>query len=316
MIAIIASVLLGLYVFLPEFLFKKLAFNFRAVTKTQKGRFEEIISGASVALLPFLFTILFSKTCWFIGHWPLSVQQDAVAKYSDYRTVISSLYSDSYFHEHWDATWIAASHVRSHQVRFLFWMYVALAIEIVCVVLLTYFFGFLSKYRLYRWTFGKFFLGRASHWEVLLTGFAFPPRSRPEVAVDAMTTDDHLYAGAVADYFLKADGELSGLLLKDIKRFNRQRLEEDRKAGLKPSPTDYWKDIPGANFYLPAEKIANLNIRYEPPQRELLQDVEELMKSMALSDSITVSLDTSATSGPEEFNHHSDSTQAEGSEKE
>ena len=30
-----------------------------------------------------------------------------------------------------------------------------------------------------------------------------------------MTTDDHLYAGTVADYFLRADGELSGLLLKD-----------------------------------------------------------------------------------------------------
>jgi hypothetical protein len=42
MIAILASALLGLYIFLPEFLFTKLAFNFRLVTKTQKGRFEEI----------------------------------------------------------------------------------------------------------------------------------------------------------------------------------------------------------------------------------------------------------------------------------
>ena len=36
MIALIASVLLGFYIFLPEFLFKKLAFNFRVVTKTTR----------------------------------------------------------------------------------------------------------------------------------------------------------------------------------------------------------------------------------------------------------------------------------------
>ena len=62
-------------------------------------------------------------------------------------------------------------------------MYVALLLQIVCVVLLTYYFGTLSQYAWYRGTFGRFFLRRASHWEVLLTGFAFPRRERPQVAV-------------------------------------------------------------------------------------------------------------------------------------
>jgi hypothetical protein len=176
-------------------------------------------------------------------------------------------------------------------------MYCALALEIVCVVLLTYFFGSLSKIGVYQWTFGRIVLGRASHWEVLLTGFAFPRGSRPQIAVDAMTTDNHLYAGTVDDYFLKADGELSGLLLADFKRFRFEHLEEDRKAGLKPDPKDYWKDIPGTKFYLPAERISNLNIRYEIPQRELLQDVERLVKRMNLGKSITVSLESSDKSG-------------------
>jgi hypothetical protein len=304
MIAIIASVLLGFYIFLPEFLFKKLAFNFRLVTRTAKGRFEDIFAGAGVSLLPFLLTVIASRACRFLGHWPFPVEQSVAAKYLDYRTVLSALFSDSYFQQHLDAAWLALSHVRSHQMRFLFWMYVALALEIVSVVLLTYFFGSLSRYRLYRWTFGRIFLGRASHWEVLLTGFAFPRRSRPQVAVDAMTSDDHLYAGTVADYFLKPDGELSGLLLKDIKRFQFTRLEEDRKSGAAPDPRDYWKEIPGANFYLPADKIANLNIRYEPVPDELLDDVKRLMKQLDLGD-ISVSLEipdganTAATEPPE-----------------
>src|ERR1700722_18553387 len=137
MIAIIASVLLGFYIFLPEFLFKKLAFNFRLVTRTAKGRFEDIFAGAGVSLLPFLLTVIVSRACRFVGHWPFPVEQSVAAKYLDYRTVLSALFSDSYFHQHLDAAWLALSHVRSHQMRFLFWMYVALALEIVSVVLLT-----------------------------------------------------------------------------------------------------------------------------------------------------------------------------------
>jgi len=109
-----------------------------------------------------------------------------------------------------------------------------------------------------------------------------------------MTTDDHLYAGKVEDYFLKADGELSGLLLKDFRRFRHGELEEDRKAGLGPDPKKYRRDIPGANFYLPADKIATLNIRYETLQTELIQDVERLLKSINLPESVTVSLENPA----------------------
>jgi hypothetical protein len=296
MIAIVASALLGLYVFLPAFLFNKLAFNFRAVTRTPKGRFEEIISAAAVALLPFLAAALFSKISWWVGHWPFPVQEDLAAKHSDYKTLISALASDSYFHAHWDATWIAVSCARLNQSRFLFWMYIALGIEILSVYLLTYFYGSLNQYPLYRWSFRRVFLGRASQWEVLLTGFAFPPGSRPQIEVDALTTDDHLYAGTVADYFLKADGELSGLLLQGIRRYRRDRLDDDRKTGTQSDVGDYWKDIPGAKFYLPADKIANLNIRYETASgeliedRDLIQDVDEVVRSLNLGIPFTVRL--------------------------
>lgn len=291
MLAIAGSTLLLLYVFLPEFLFTLLAFNFRAVTRPQRGRFGELLSGAASALLPFVAAWLGTRTIPLMGRWPLRVPQDAPAKYGDYRSVLNSLYSEAWFREHTDATWAAWDHVRLHQLRFLFWMYLFVLLQIVAVVLLTYYFGTLSQYAWYRGTFGRFFLRRASHWEVLLTGFAFPRKARPQVAVDALTTDAHLYAGTVADYFLRADGELSGLLLKDFRRFRSTQLEEDRKAGLDPDPADYWADIPGANFYLPADKIANLNIRYEEPMGELVKDVEDWMRELDPETTITVTLE-------------------------
>jgi hypothetical protein len=296
MIAIVASAVLVFYVFLPEFFFKKLAINFHDVTKTQRTRTEEILSGIGVSLLPFLCALFLSKVSWFVGHWPFPFEQSVVDKIADYRTAVTALCSDQYFRDHLDSAWLAISHVCLNQYRFLFWMYCALAIEIACVVLLTYFFGSLSRYALYRMTFGRFVLGRASNWDVLLTGFAFPRGSQPQVEVDAMTTDGHLYAGTVADYSLKAGDELSGLLLTDCKRYRFQNLDDDRKAGLNPDPKTYWTKIPGAKLYLFAERISNLNIRYVTPELELLQDVKRLIESMNLGKSVTVSLEPSEKS--------------------
>jgi hypothetical protein len=70
MIAIVASLLLGAYVFLPDFLFKKFAFNYREVVKAPTGRFGDVFSGAWVAILPYVFTFLVSRYFWFFGHWP------------------------------------------------------------------------------------------------------------------------------------------------------------------------------------------------------------------------------------------------------
>jgi len=142
MIVIAASALLALYIFLPEFLFRKLAFNFRLVTKAPTGRFEEIISGAEVVLLPFLSSLFLSRCSHFVGHWPFSIEESVAAKYSDYRAVITSLCSEAYFRDHLDKAWTAMSHVWLYQLRFLFWMYCTLGIEILCAVLLIYYFRF------------------------------------------------------------------------------------------------------------------------------------------------------------------------------
>ncbi|GAC1429450.1 MAG: hypothetical protein NVSMB62_27150 [Acidobacteriaceae bacterium] len=304
MIAILGSLVLVLYVFLPDFLFNTLAFNFRKVNRVQTGRYTDLLAGGAVNIFPFLFATLLSRTIWFFGHWPFPVQQDAASKYADYRTLATALYSETFFREHVAATWSAWSHIHRHQERFLVWMYAGLGLQILGAILLTRYFGSLSRYPWYRKTLGRFFLRRASHWEVLLTGFAFPHKHRPAVAIDALTADNHLYAGTVADFFLRTDGELSGLLLTDFSRFKFTQLEADRKAGLNPDSSNYWKRIPGANFYLPADKIANLNIRYETPDSELLEDVEEWMKNLDPGSAIKVTFEAdspSAVAEPPEF---------------
>lgn len=62
---------------------------------------------------------------------------------------------------------------------------------------------------------------------------------------------------------MKPDGSLSGLLLKEAKRFRRSELQEDRKNNCAKATNAYWTAIVGpGQFYIPVEDMANLNIRY------------------------------------------------------
>jgi len=298
MLAIIASALLGLYVFLPDILFNRLAYSLVRLKKPQRTRFEEILSGIEVMFLPFVLTALLSGRCWLLGHWPFHLDQTVAQKFEDYKTVFSAAYSDKYFNAHFQLAWSAFSNVKAHQLRFLFWMYIFLMLQILIANAMTIWFGELSSYTLYRRTFGQFLLGRVSHWQVLLTGFLFPRSNQPTVHVDVMTSDDHLYSGTVADHFLDRDGELTGILLKDFRRFQHKHFEEDRAAGKAAASLDYWKTIPGANFYIPADKIANINIRYETPEPILLNQIQELLNNMNIGSGVSVSLEPATTDKP------------------
>ena len=43
-------------------------------------------------------------------------------------------------------------------------------------------------------------------------------------------------------------------------------------------PKLFWKEMPGANLYLLADKIASLNIRYEFPGEDFTEDTEQVMR--------------------------------------
>lgn len=296
MLAIIASALLGLYVLFPSFLFARLTAQFVELKKNQRSRFEEIVAGLTVAAIPFVITLFASRISWFAGHWPFPIDEAVADKYSDYRIVFSAAYSDNYFNANQKQFWAAAHHVWSHHLRFLIWNYVFLFGEIWTVRQATKNYGSWRKYWIYRKLYGDTVLRQSSQWYVLFRAFMFPYNRKPRVMLDVLTTDNHLYDGELADYFVDSSGNLSELLLKGFRRFRFAEFEEARKAagndrkGVRSA--EYWTTIPGANFLIPYDKVANINIRYVFSESTLTDGAQLLLRELKLPSGVTVSFTT------------------------
>jgi hypothetical protein len=289
MFALIASAALGLYIFLPDFLFDKLAAPFAELKRHQRTKLEEITAGVVVAAIPFALTWFLSQHVWLVGHWPFAVNEAVTNKVADYKLIFAAAYRDEFFIQNQGRVWDALSHVRWHQLRFLCWNYFFLLLEISVVIVLTSNYGRWKNNWFYRQFITSWLLRRVSEWEILLTSFVFPPSERRIVVVDAMTSDGHLYSGNAGAYFLDREGDLSGLLLKNCKRFRYAQLQEDRQRAEKPIETQkYWTPIPGANFYISSDKIVTLNIRYEPPPGELVQQLSDVLKNLRTGLTITM----------------------------
>ena len=287
MLALIASALLGLYVFLPVALFDKLAAPFVRLKKNQRSRTEEVMAGMLVAAIPFCLTLFCSRFFWHVGHWPFSLSDaEAVRKINDYKTVFSGLYSDHYFEVNAIQFWASLRRVMFHQSRFLAWNYAFLLAEIAIVSGVTFYYGHLNRYPLFRKTVGRLLLSKVSEWTPLLTTFLFDPREKRTVEVDLMATTGILLRGTVSDHFLDKDGGLRGLLLKDAKRYQYARLQDDRVKNKMKDLADYWKAIPGANLYVPYDKTVTLNLRYELPEEALLQRLNKALDSAGMSNAV------------------------------
>jgi hypothetical protein len=285
MIALIASALLGLYVFVPYILFHRLSSLFIRLKKFQRTKTDEIVFGVMVAVLPFVVTLLlFGHGWWIAGRLvPFPLVDSHQQKVTDYRTVFAAADSDNYFKEHQTEAWDAIDRVCERQADFLAWNYLFLFVETGFFILMTSAYGRLRHFGPYAWFASRMLIPALSEWHVLLTDFNFPPRERRSVEIDAMTKGNILYRGNVADYFLGTSGELSGLLLKAAQRFQYDKLVDDRKAGKARESSDYWKPIAGGgNFYLPNDNIASLNIRYQLPTTEFEKIVREAVNGLAL----------------------------------
>ncbi len=113
-----------------------------------------------------------------------------------------------------------------------------------------------------------------SEWHVLLTGFNWP--SGVFVIADILQNDGHLYRGRVEDYFVDPDGKLSGILLRNVDRFDLHAYRHAQETSANPktlASENYWKAIPSENFYIGQSAIANLNIRFAPEENEALEEV-------------------------------------------
>lgn len=284
MIALIASALLGLYVFIPYIFFHRISSLFIRLKKTQRTKTEEVVAGIIVAGLPFVATLVLFWVGWIGGCCvPYSLGDTPGQKASDYRTVFDAAYSDRYFTDHEQTTWEAVDRAYRRQIDFLTWNYIFLLLEAAGFIVLVRYYWYFKRNRFYLWFASHALLPAVSEWHILLTDFNFSPHENRRVKADIMSKDDILYRGDIAEYFLDSSGELSGLLIKNPERFQYEKLKEDRKTGVAKDNEEYWKAIPGGgNFYLPKNNIASINIRYPLPESAFEQLIREAVQRLNL----------------------------------
>ena len=273
MIALSASLVLALYLVLPSLLFRALSRFFIPLRIVSGTPTQEVARAFLTAAIPFLLAL------GVICHMPpggLGTQSQAQATGQDYKLVASCLYSEQTFRDSKQAFWDSFGRVARRQSQFLAWYYALVMAEGLLVGVLAGHYGRFKRNRFYSWLADKILLPRISEWHPLLTPFVFSDKATI-VRADVLTTGDNLYRGKVSQYFLDGVGRLSGLILTDTLRFDRRSYLRDKDAGRVPDARGYWKEIPGAKFYLFADKILNLNLNYESPEPSA-QIVEEFLR--------------------------------------
>jgi hypothetical protein len=304
MIALVTTFFLVFYILVPGVIFRfATSFSSVKLKSFERTRTQEATFAVTVALLPFFLASLGVRLVPPMQHHPFAIQDsnDTERRNDYYRTGEMLLNSDlakltgcvpsstpcptvlQY--------WASFDLVLHRQARFLSWYFLFTFCEGI-------FFGWMAgKYGdwqrttankrnplifLYDWLTRKFILPNLSEWHVLLTGFNWPKGVL--VVADVLQNDDHLYRGRVEDYFVDSDGKFSGILLRNVDRFDRYAYRKAQDLAGENSPIlasdNYWKSIPSKNFYIAQGAIANLNIRFAPAQDKALEELTRQILSL------------------------------------
>jgi hypothetical protein len=276
MTALFLSFFLLAYVVIPGILFRRIFNLFVPLRRFQWTRTEELTVSVVVTIPPLILAYVLVHFFYWFGHHPLTFPDSVVLKWSDYKDVLSASYSEKFFDDNRQAILQAVERIVRRQLHFIAWFYLVTAIEAVVLGYPTRHYGWLRQLKrkwISRWL-EKFILPGLSEWHVMFTPFTFPRNPERIVQVDALTTDGTLYQGEVGDFFVDANGALTGFLLKKARRFLRDDYKKDRTEGKSEPPGKYWRAIPGDSLYLLADKISNLNLSYlaAKPLNELAED--------------------------------------------
>jgi hypothetical protein len=281
MLALLASFALIGYLLIPGTLYRTVFSFFIPPRYFQRTRADEIRFAVLASALPFLLAILITAAIHQPFGFPDTVEQNRL----DYRTVVTGSYSEPLFRRDPAHFWEAFNRVVRRQARLLSWYYLWLAVEATLLGMASRrLCKFLGRPRL-QWIADHLLVPQISEWYLLLTAATFPPRPALSVQLDLLTADDHLYRGLVVpgSYFLDKEGMLTGIMLKQARRFDRRRYLQDQKAGKSPNADRYWKEIPGNNLFLPYERILSLNIRYEPkPSTDASLMLNKILSEMGI----------------------------------
>jgi hypothetical protein len=279
LIALVASIAIGCYVVIPELLFRLLFSKFiplRSITRTHS---EELGRSLFTIAIPLLLAIWAVRTVPVVKQWPFAFPDTSEMRKADYQTVASGIYSESLVKGKEIAFYESIGRSVRRQGRLLSWYYGFISIEGLLMGLAASRYGRFkhSTSRSKRhtagiWLIEQFVIPKVSEWWVLLTPFTLPQKDAKIIA-DILMTDGVLYSGTVYQHFLTSDGKLSGVILVDPKRYDRQAYLADKDKGTQKGKETYWKPIPSARIYMLADKIVNLNVNYSqnPPDADIVK---------------------------------------------
>lgn len=276
MVAIAASLVLLAFIVLPVAWFRFIGGFTFPLKRFDQSRTQEAIFAIVVCLLPFGLALPIAT--WLNRPWPTN--ETSCQRIADYETVIGGLSSDKIFEQEAKVAgryWKALTPVMRRQGRILVWYYAFLTMEAVVFGRCAeasggWQKGKESKKELVLAAFtDKVLLRGVSDWHLILTDFTMP-RNLPgwEVIADVLTKENVLYKGLVKDHFINQDGELTGLLLQNPSRFDRERYRQAKliheshpHTTEEPDKAAYWMSIPSASLYFPFHSISNLNVRHQ-----------------------------------------------------
>jgi hypothetical protein len=261
-LALVFSALLTVYIVIPEAIFR-FFFGFHISARSfVLTRTETAYRAVLVAFLPFWIALLLA---WYVpgpNHWPFPVRENSIQqRRMDYKIVASALYSEAEYSSLRRSFWIAFTRCSRRQARLASWYFLLIAIEAIFAGRFAAGYARNEKNRIRRWLRDRFLAPYISHWPPLL--------DIGQVQADILSADGILYQGTVSQYFIKNDGELSGIILHEPRRFNKERYRKDRDEGKEPKKEAYWTDIPSQNLYFFADKILNMNLTYVTDIRKI-----------------------------------------------
>jgi hypothetical protein len=261
MIALVFSALFTIYLLVPEAVFR-LVFGFFIPSRSfVLTRTEKAYRAAIITVFPFL--IAWGLTWYAPGprSFPFPVKENSVQqRRADYKEVSAAFYSDVEFTREGKEFWHAVTRCSRRQARLVSWYILLVGFEALFIGLLAANYPKLKNKGL-KWISNSFLTAYISQWHPLL------PKHGPIVQVDILCADHTLYQGELSDYFLK-DGELSGIILKKPRRFDRPAYLKAKEEATKQGESKtvdlkiFWRPIPSQHLYFFADKILNINLTY------------------------------------------------------
>ena len=292
MLVVLFSLLLTLYLVIPEAIFRTIFGWFVSPRNFVLSRTETAYRALGIAALPFVLAV---AGCWHfpvMKSFPFPVRENSSeVRRADYRVVTECLYSEAEFQRLHSEFWPAFMRCARRQARLILWYSFFILLEASLAGKLAKNFARYKHNAIYKWIADKLLFSYISEWHPLLTPYAYVDPNTT-VQADILCTNGTLYQGRVSQHFLKG-GQLTGIFLQEPRRFDRAAyLKAKNESAADPLVEDFWKTIPSQNLYFFAEKIVNMNLSYKAAEeldsRIIARFIAEVLKRDFRPEQITI----------------------------